>query len=144
MKGSGSRIPDKEAPSGGPPRAPARRPENETPPPAFLGDARDGVACEICGVALQLGHWAVRFPCGQGRHVPHASCVVETLPRGAAAAPLRCPAANCGAQHLRRDALEAAAQARPGLRSWTGKMGGEFGEENLHSRVFGTDRIRKA
>ncbi|CAN0575795.1 unnamed protein product, partial [Laminaria digitata] len=68
-------------------------------------------------------HRAVRFPCGQGRHVLHARCVVEALARGAAPAPLRCPAVDCGALHPRRDALEAAVQADPGLRNRAARMG---------------------
>ena len=39
-------------------------------------------------------------------------------------APLRCPAVSCRAQHPRRDALEAAVQADPGLRNWATRMGG--------------------
>lgn len=54
----------------------------------------------IFQVALQLGHRAVRILCGQGRHVLHTRCVVETLTRSAAPTPLRCPAS--GAQHPRR------------------------------------------
>ena len=65
----------------------------------------------------------------------HALCVVEALARGAAPAPLRCPAANCGAQHPRRDALQAAVQADPGLRNRAQRMGGGTkGDEDLRSR----------
>ena len=104
MNDSGSRTPNGEGPVGGPPRAPGRRPGSGTRPRAFLGDARGGVTCGVCGVTLQLGHRAVRFPCGQGRHVLHVRRVVETLARGAARASLRCLTVNCGAQHPRRDA----------------------------------------
>ena len=63
--------------------------------------------------------------------------MVEALARGAASAPLRCPAANCGAQHPRRDALEAAFQANPGLRNWAGRMGGgTIVDEDLRNGVF--------
>ena len=128
---SGSRIPNGEAPGGGSPRASG----NGTSPCALLGDTRGGVACEVCGITLQLGHRAVRFPCGQERHVLHARCVVEDLARGAAPAPLHCPALNCGAHHPRRDALEATVQADPGLRNRASRMGGGTkGDEDLHSR----------
>ena len=51
--------------------------------------------------------------------------------------PLRCPAANCGAQHPRRDTLEAAVQADPGLRNRAGRIGGgTIGDEDLRSRGF--------
>ena len=93
------------------------------------------MACGVCGITLQLGHRAVRFPYRQGRHVLHARCVVVALARGAAPAPLRCPAVNCGVQHPRHDALEAAVQADPGLRNRAGRMGGgTIGDENLRSR----------
>ena len=79
------------------PRALGRRPGNGTRPRSLLGDTRGGMACGICGVTLQLGHRAVRFPCVQGRHVLHARCVVEALAKSAAPAPLLYPTANCGA-----------------------------------------------
>ena len=108
---------------------------NGTRPSAFLGGTRGGLACGVCGIPLQLGHRAVRFPCGQGRHVLHARYVVEVLARGAAPAPLRRPAFNCGAQNPRRDALEAAVQADPGLRNRAGRMGGgTIGDDDLRSR----------
>ena len=105
-------------------RAPERELGDRTPPRAFLGDTRGDVVCGVCWVPLQLGHRAVLFPCGQGRYVLHARYVVETLARVAAPGPLRCPAVNCGAQHPRRDALEAAVQADPGLRNRAARMGG--------------------
>ena len=113
---SGSRIPNGEAPGGGSPRASG----NGTRPSAFLGDTRGGVACGVCGITLQPGHRAVRFPCGQGRHLLHARRVVEALARGAAPALLRCLAVNCEPQHPRRDALEAAVQAAIGPEGWEG------------------------
>ena len=118
---SGSRIPNGEAPEGGSPRAPGRSSGNGTTPLAFLGDTRGGVACGVCGNTLQLGHRAVRFPHGEGRHVLHARCVVEALARDAAPAPLPCPIVNCRAQHPRRHALETAIQANPGLCNRTGR-----------------------
>ncbi|CAN0556113.1 unnamed protein product, partial [Laminaria digitata] len=61
--------------------------------------------------------------------------VVQALARGAAPAPLRCPAVDCGALHPRRDALEAAVQADPGLRNRAARMGGgTIGDEDLRSR----------
>ena len=135
MNDRGPRTPNGEAPAGGSPRAQGRRTGNGTRPRAFLGDTTGGVACGVCGVTLQLGHRAVRFPCGQGRHVLHARCVVDALARGAAPAPLRCPAADCRVLHPRRDALEAAVQADPGLRDRAARMGGgTIGDEDLRSR----------
>ena len=69
MNDSGSRITSGEASSGGSPRAPGRRPGNGTRPRAFLDDTRGGMAYGVCRLTLQLGHRAVRLPCGQGRHV---------------------------------------------------------------------------
>ncbi|CAN0472312.1 unnamed protein product, partial [Laminaria digitata] len=131
----GPRTPNGETPARGSPRAPGKRVGNGTRPRAFLGDTTGGMTCEVCGITLQLGHWAVRFPCAQGRHVLHARCVVEALARGAAPAPLRCPAVDCGALHPRRDALEAAVQADPGLRNRAARMrGGTIDDEDLRSR----------
>lgn len=135
MDDSGSMIPNREAPAGGSPRTPARRPENKTRPLAFLGDTKGRATCRIWCVPLYLGHWAVRLPCEQGRHMPHARCVVEAVVRHAAPAPLHCPAANCGAQHPRRDALKAAVQEGPGLRSRAGRIERRtIGDEDLRGR----------
>ena len=80
--------------------------------------------CEVCRGTLPLEHREVRFSRGQGRYVLHARCVVEDFARGAASAPLHCPAVNSGAQHPRRDALEAAIQEPRvftiGSRGWEG------------------------
>ena len=118
MNGSGSRIPKSEASAGRPPRAPGKRSGNATRPLAFLGNTREGMVCEVCRLLLQLGHRAVRLPCGQGSHVPLARYVFETLARSAAPAPWSTsPPVNCGTQHPRRDALESAVEADPGLRN---------------------------
>ena len=53
--------------------------------------------------------------------------VVEALARGAAPAPHRYPAAGCGVQHTRRDAVAAAARTDLGLRSRATQMGGGRG-----------------
>ena len=137
MNDRGHRTPNGEAPAGGSPRAQGRRTGNGTRPRAFLGDTTGGMACGVCGVTLQLliGHRVVRVSCGQGRNVLHARCVAEALARGTAPAPLCCPAVNCGARHPRRDALEAAVQAGPGLRDRTVRMGGGgIGSEDIRSR----------
>ena len=108
---------------------------NGTRPRTLLGDTRGEMACGICGVTFQLGHRAVRFPRAQGRHALHACCVVETLARSKEPTQLRCPTVNCGAQHPRRDALESAVQADPGLRHWGGWIGQRtVGDEDLRSR----------
>ena len=114
---------------------PGRRHGNATRPRASLGVPRGGMACGTCRLTLHLGHRAVRYSCGQGRHVLHARCVVEALARSAAPESLRCPTVNCRAQHPIRDALEAAVQADPGLRSRARRMGGgTIGDEDLRSR----------
>ena len=115
MSSRGHRIPNRKAPAEGSSRAAVGGPGNGERPRAFLGDTEGDVACGVWRETLQLGQRAVRFLCGQGRHVLHARCVVEALARGVAPA-LRCPAISCRAQHPRRDALEAAVQADPGLR----------------------------
>ena len=91
--------------------------------------------CGVCPVTLQLGHRAIRLSCGQGRHVLHSRYVVEALARVAAPAPLRRPAVNCGAQHPRRHALEAAVQVDPGPRDRAERMGEENeGDDGIRSR----------
>ena len=85
--------------AGGSPRAPGRRTGNGMRSRAFLGDTRGGMACEVCGVPLQVGHRALRFPYRQERDVVHAHRVVEALVRGAAPAPIRCPTVKYGAHH---------------------------------------------
>ena len=82
--------------------------QNATRPGAFLGDARGGVACELCLETTQQGHREVRLPKENGRHVLHARHMMAVIARGAALAPLRCPVADCGVRHTRRDAWEAA------------------------------------
>ena len=114
MNGSESRITSGEEPAGGSPKPPGRRPENGTGPRAFLDDTRANVACGVYRVTLQLGYRAVRFPCEQELHVLHVRCAVEAVARSAVPAHLRCLAVNGGAQHPRRDALEAVVQADPG------------------------------
>ena len=132
---SGSIIPNGEASAGGSPRAPGRRPGNGTRSRALLGDTSRGIRSEVCGVTLELGHRAVRFPCGQGRHVFHARCVIEAFVRSAVPAPFLFPIVNCATQHQKLDAPEAAVQADPGLRHRVGCMGrGTIGDEDLRSR----------
>ena len=100
-----------------------------------LATPEEEMACGVCMLTLQLSHRAVRFPCEQGRHVLHARCVVEAPASSAAPAPLRCPTVNCGAQHPRRDALAAAAQADSGLRNRARRTGGgTISDEDLCSR----------
>ena len=135
MNGSGPRLPNGEASAGGSSRAPRKIPKNGTRLRAFLGDTKGRMACGVCRLTLQLGHGAVRFPCGQRRHVYHARCVIEALARSVAPAPLRCPTINCGAQHPRRDALGAAFQADLGLRNRARRMVfGTIGDDDLRSR----------
>ena len=55
----------------------------------------------------------VQPPCG---HPTHARCVATNLETGGERSLFECRAAGCGAQHPRRQNLEAANQADPGLR----------------------------
>lgn len=76
----------------------------------------------------------------------HARCVVEGLARGAAPAPFRFLAVKYGTQHQRRDVLDAQRFKRTRvfaieLRRWEGRTAGD---ENLHSRGFGTYEVRTA
>lgn len=89
---------------------------NAMRPDASHGGIRGDVACGVYIVTPKQGHWAVRFPRGNERHV-HAGCVVKTLAKGAAPAPLRRPAGGCGARRTRRDVLVAAVKVDPGLRA---------------------------
>ena len=110
-------------------------------PRAFLDDTQGDVASGVRHFTLQLGQRAVRFPCGQGRHVLHARCVVEALARGGAPAPLSCPAVSCRSQHPRRDVLEAAVQADPGLRKLAARIrGGAAGDVDLRGLWNGVDQ----
>ena len=97
MSSSGHRIPNGEVPAGGSPSAPVGGPGNGERPRAFLGDTQGNVVCGVCRVMLQLGHRAIRFPCGQGCHVLHAHCMVEALAKGVALALLCFPAVSCRA-----------------------------------------------
>ena len=82
---------------------PRRGPGNGTRPGTFQGGTRGDVACRVCRVTLQCGHWGVRFSCGQRRHVLRSRCSFETLARGAA--PLRCQKINYGARYTKRGDL---------------------------------------
>ena len=125
-------LPNGEAPAGGSTRASVGGAGNGEHLSAFLGDTQGDV---ICRITLHLGHRAVRFPCGQGRHVLHARCVVEAPARCVAPAQLRFPAVSCRAQHPRRDALEEVIQVGPGLCNWAARMGGgTAGDADLRSR----------
>ena len=89
----------------------------------------------VCRLTPELGHRAVRVPCGQVSDVLHACCVVVALARSAAPAPLRCPTVNCRAQHPRRDMLEPAVQTDPGLLNRARRVGGGIiGDEDLRSQ----------
>ena len=126
MNDRGPRTPNDEVPAEGSPRAQGRRTENETRSRALLVDTTGGVAYEICGVTLQLGHRAVRFSCGQGRHVLHVRGVVETLARGhgtsttpLSSGRLRNPASRTGRNG-------GSGPSRPG----SSQSGGEYGSGN--------------
>ena len=71
-------------------------------------------ACCAAGVAVRR-HRAVGLPCGY-RHLIHSRCVVEAIRRGGSHAQLICGTRGCTARHGRRESLEAAVQADPGLR----------------------------
>ena len=73
--------PNGEPLSRGSPKTQRRAPGSETRASAFLGDTREGVECGVGRPTLQLGHRAVRFPCGQARHVLHARCTWDLCER---------------------------------------------------------------
>ena len=84
-------------------------------PRAFIDASQDGVICGGCRAAVARGHRVVRLPCGH-RHVMHARCVVEAIRRGGLHVQLICGTRGCTGHHRRRELLEAAVQANPGLR----------------------------
>ena len=69
-------------------------------------------------------------PCGR-QHAMHARCVVNAVRRSGAQASLICGARGCAVRHGRREAIEAAVQADPGLRVTAAGLGGrsDDGEE---------------
>lgn len=111
-------LPTRAAPAEGTPRTSGAAFGNDTRPGAFLGDARGGVTCGACSVALQHGHRAVHLSNGNGRHVLHARDVAEIIARSAAPTPLAgCGVATCcmrvmwrsssrGARHQHRSAAQ--------------------------------------
>ena len=73
----------------------------------------------------------------------HARCVVNAVRRSGAQAPLLCGATSCTARHGRREALEAAVQADPGLRVTAVGLGGipDDGEDGpLHGLCYPWDQ----
>lgn len=85
---------------------------------------KEFVTCGIYRVEIARGHRAVHLPYGQGRHIIHARCVVEALRRIASPAPLYRRKSGCGAHYGRREALETAVQADPGLPGRKVRVGG--------------------
>ena len=69
---------------------------------------------------VNQGYRVVTLPCRDGNDVIHARCVLVTARSGGARrgaqAPLVCSERGCGARHGRREALDVAVQADPGLR----------------------------
>ena len=82
-------------------------------PRAFIDASQDGVMCGENRAAVSRGHRVVGLPCGH-RHVMHARCVAEAM--GGSHVQLICGTRGCTGHHRRRELLEAAVQANPGLR----------------------------
>ena len=105
---------------------------------ASLGGNHEHIACGVCTAAINQGHRVVRLPCGDGNHVLHARSVLVAV-RSAGArrwiqAPFVCSERGCGARHGRREALEAAVQADPGLRDAAVALTGRPREDNERHR----------
>ena len=81
-----------------------------------MGDNQEGTTCGGCRATVARGQRVVGLPCGH-RHVMHARRVINVIRIRGAQAPLLCGARSCTACHGRREALEAAVQANPGLRA---------------------------
>ena len=81
----------------------------------FIADDHSGTSCGGCRAAIARGHQVVGLPCGR-QHAMHARCVVNAVRRGGAQTSLLCGARGCTVRHGRREAVEAAVQADPGLR----------------------------
>jgi len=90
---------------------------------AFIADDQSGTTCGGCRATIARRHRVVGLPCGR-QHAMHARCVVNAARRGGAQVPLLCGARGCTARHGRREALEAAVQADPGLRVTAAGLGG--------------------
>ena len=84
---------------------------------------------------MAWGQHVGALPCGN-RHVMHARCVVNAVRRGGARAPLLCGASACTARNGKREALEAAVQADPGLRITAVGLGGRL-DEGEEGRING-------
>lgn len=65
----------------------------------------------------------VGLPCGH-RYFLHGRCVVEAIRRGGSHAQLICGTRGCTSHHGKRESLEAAGQADPGLRYIVEGLGG--------------------
>ena len=104
-----------------------------------MGDNQEGATCGGCRATVARGQRVVALPCGN-RHVMHARCVVNAVRRGGARAPLLCGASGCTARHGRREALETAVQADPGLRTTAVGLGDEGEEGRLHGICYPWDR----
>ena len=76
-----------------------------------------------CRAIVARGQRVEGLPCGR-RHVMHSRCVVISVRRSRAQAPLLCGARSCKARHGRREAIEAAVQTDPGLLATAVELGG--------------------
>ena len=77
-------------------------------------------------------------------HPIHARCVLSSFEGRGASAPLVCGAARCEADDLRRDNLEAAVQADPGLRGRAERLIGELADNPSGAPMLtpGTKSVR--
>ena len=97
---------------------------------AFIADDHIGTSCGGCRATIARGHRVVGLP-SERQHAMHAWCVVNAVRRGGAQASLLCGARGCTVRHGRREAIEAAVQADPGLPVTAAGLGGrpDDGEE---------------
>ena len=90
---------------------------------AFIADDQSGTTCVGCKATIARGHRVVGLPCGR-QHAIHARCVVNAVRRGGAQASLLCGARGCTVRHGRREAIQAAVLADPGLHVTAAGLGG--------------------
>ena len=91
-------------------------------PDALIDASQDSVMCGGCRAAAAHGHRVVGLPCGH-RHIMRVRCVVEAIRTSGSHAQLICGTRGCTARHGRRESLEAAVQADPGLRVTVAGLG---------------------
>ena len=104
---------------------------------AFIADDHSNTSCGGCKTTISRGHRVVGLPCGR-QHATHARWVVNAVGRGGAQASFLCGARGCTIRHGRREAIEAAVQADPGLRVTAAGLRGrpDDGEEERRDGLY--------